>query len=65
METLLIKKIRGGIIGIKNGSKSPSEISLGSALNRLKEINEGQYEEYMLKYKEALKIYQEKFADNK
>ena len=62
MEDLLIKKIKGGINAIKGGRKSPKEAGLGSSLNRLKAVNEPMYDELMEQYKEALEVYNEKFA---
>lgn len=52
MQEQLIKKITGGIMGIKNGTKEPKDVA--PHLNRLKEINEGMYQDYLKKYTEAL-----------
>ena len=52
MEDLLIRKIEGGIRGIKNGTKDPKEIA--PLLNRLKGLNEGMYDEVLKGYKKAL-----------
>ncbi|GIV43927.1 MAG: hypothetical protein KatS3mg035_1050 [Bacteroidia bacterium] len=52
MQDQLIKKIKGGIIGIKNGTKEPKEIA--PLLNRLKAVNEGMYEDLLKEYKQAL-----------
>lgn len=52
MEELLIRKVKGGIQGIKNGTKKPSEIA--PLLNRLKGINEGMYDELLQQYQKAL-----------
>ena len=54
MQEQLIKKITGGIMGIKNGTKEPKEVA--PFLNRLKDINEGMYDDYLKKYKEALAL---------
>lgn len=51
MEDLLIRKIEGGIRGIKNGTKEPKEIA--PLLNRLKGINEGMYLDLLEEYKKA------------
>lgn len=55
-ESDLIKKIKGGIIGIKNKTKTPAEAKLGVLFNALKPINLGQYDELMSEYKNALEI---------
>jgi hypothetical protein len=52
MEDLLIRKIEGGIRGIKNGTKDPKEIA--PLLNRLRGLNEGMYDELLKSYKKAL-----------
>ena len=57
MEELYIKKIKGGIIGINNGTKTPEEANIGRALNNLKAVNEGMYSDLMNDYKAALAKY--------
>jgi hypothetical protein len=52
MEEQLIRKIKGGIMGIKNGTKTPGEI--GPLLNQLKTRNEGMYLELFNDYKAVL-----------
>ena len=54
MQEVLIKKITGGIMGIKNGTKQPSDVA--PLLNKLKNINEGLYEDYLKKYTQALAL---------
>jgi hypothetical protein len=51
MEDLLIRKIKGGIQGIKNGTKESKEIA--PLLNRLKGVNEGMYLDLLEEYKKA------------
>jgi hypothetical protein len=53
-EDLYIKHIENGIRSIVNGTKSVKDANVGVSLNKLKQINIGQYEDYLLKYKEAL-----------
>jgi hypothetical protein len=53
MEDLLIRKIKGGIQGIKNGTKKPEEIA--PLLNRLKGINEGMYFDLLEEYDKAVR----------
>jgi len=53
MSEILIKKIRGGIMGIKNGTKTPQEVI--GLLVRLKDINFPMYEELLAKYIETVK----------
>jgi hypothetical protein len=52
MEDLLIRKVKGGINGIKNGTKDATEIA--PLLNKLKALNEGMYDELVQEYKIAL-----------
>ena len=49
MEQQLIKKITGGLMGIKLGTKEPKEVAV--LLNKLKLINVMMYEEFFEKYK--------------
>ena len=53
-EELYIKHIEYGIRSILNGSKSVKEANVGISLNKLKQVNEGLYEDYLKKYKEVL-----------
>jgi len=59
-ETDLIRKITGGISGIKNKTKTPAEAKLGSLFVALKKINEGQHDELMNNYKAVLQTIKEK-----
>jgi len=59
-ETDLIKKINGGIIGIKNKTKTPAEAKLGVLFVALKKVNLGQHDELMDKYKSALELIKNK-----
>jgi hypothetical protein len=52
MEQQLIKKITGGLFGIKIGTKSPKEVAV--LLNKLKPINPGMYEDFLEKYKKLI-----------
>jgi len=52
MEELIIKKLTGGLLGMKNGTKKPTDVA--PWLNKLKPINPGMYEDYLVKYKETL-----------
>jgi hypothetical protein len=56
-EELYIKNIINGIRGLRLRTKTPSEVNVGSNLNRLKMVNEGLYDEYLAKYTKALKEY--------
>jgi hypothetical protein len=56
-EELYIKNIINGIRALRLRSKTPSEVNVGSNLNRLKILNEGLYDEYLTKYTKALKEY--------
>jgi len=52
MEEVIIKKIKGGIFGIKQGTKQPKDVVMW--LNKLKAINEMMYEEYLQQYKAVI-----------
>jgi hypothetical protein len=52
MEETIIKKIKGGIFGIKQGTKQPKDVAMW--LNKLKPINEMMYEECLQQYKAAI-----------
>lgn len=59
MEQLLIRRIKGGIFGLKNNTgKTPSEVA--KLLNQLKPLNQPMYDELFNDYKAALSIYKEK-----
>jgi len=53
MEELVIKKVIGGLMGLKNKTKEPKEVAMW--LNKLKVINPGMYEDYFNKYKTLVK----------
>lgn len=59
-EDLYIKKIEGGIRGIRMGTKTPQEANIGIHLNKLKLVNEGMYDDFMEKYKKAVSEYNRK-----
>jgi hypothetical protein len=52
MEQQLIKKITGGLFGMKMGTKEPREVAV--LLNKLKPINPYMYEEMFNKYKDLV-----------
>ena len=54
MEEQIIKKINGGFLSIKTGTKTPQEANVGFLLNRLKEINKPMYDEMLNNYKAIL-----------
>jgi len=49
MEDAIIKKIKGGLFGIKQGTKEPKDVAMW--LNKLKAVNEMMYEEYLQQFK--------------
>ena len=51
MEEAIIKKIKGGIFGIKQGTKQPKDVAMW--LNKLKPINPMMYEECLQQFKAA------------
>lgn len=56
-EEELIKKIESGIRALKLRTKEPKDTGCGKALNSLKLINLGMYEDLLDKYKHALTEY--------
>ena len=48
MEDIIIRKIKGGIMGIKNGTKQPKEVIVW--LNKLKPLNKPMYNELINNY---------------
>ena len=52
MDEILIKKIKGGMLGIKNNTKEPKEVAV--LLNKLNEINKPMYEELLNDYKKTM-----------
>ena len=54
IEELSIRKIRNGIKAIDQGTKSPEEASLGYAFNKLKDLNEGMYNDFLLEYQRVV-----------
>jgi hypothetical protein len=58
MEEMLIKKIKGGMLGIKNNTKEPKEVAV--LLNKLKTINKPMYEELLNDYKKTMEIRKQK-----
>lgn len=55
MEQLLIKRVKGGIFGMKNNTKEPKDVI--KFLNQLKEINKPMYDELLNDYKAAYEIW--------
>jgi hypothetical protein len=60
IEELSIKKIEGGIRGIRMGTKTPETAKVGYFLNKLEPLNVGLYEDYLEKYVKVMKLYNEK-----
>ena len=50
MEELILKKVRGGIRGIKMGTKTIDEARVMYFLDKLAKINDGLYQDYMTEY---------------
>jgi hypothetical protein len=53
MEEQLIRKIKGGLIGIKMKTKQPKDVAV--LLNKLKLVNKLMYEDLLNDYKQTLK----------
>lgn len=50
----LERKIRGGMMGIKNKTKTPQEAGLGAFFNKLRTMDEALYEKLISEYKDIL-----------
>lgn len=62
-EELLVRRIEAGIRGLKNGTKSPTQVAedgVERQLTRLKGINVGLYDDLQVKYNIAVHKYQPK-----
>jgi hypothetical protein len=57
MEELCIENIEKGIRLIRSGKKSPKEAGLGVYFKRLKELNDGIYEDLIAEYKRVVNDY--------
>lgn len=53
MEDTIVRKIKGGILGIKTGTKQPKEVIVW--LNKLKPLNKPMYDELINDYISAVK----------
>ncbi|MHA2270109.1 MAG: hypothetical protein ACXAB8_20150 [Promethearchaeota archaeon] len=60
VEELLVKKIECGIRGIRMGTKNPEEAKVGKFLNKLKDVNEGLYDDLLIRYMKVYKFHQQK-----
>jgi hypothetical protein len=50
MEKLIIKKLDGGLRGLRNGTKTIEEARIMYFLERLAEVNDGLYQDYLIAY---------------
>lgn len=50
MEELVLKKVRGGLRGLKLGTKTIQEVNLDTYLNKLEKLNKGLYLDYLTEY---------------
>ncbi len=50
MEELILKKIRGGLRGLKMGTKTIEEANVMYFLNKLEKVNNGLFQDYILEY---------------
>jgi hypothetical protein len=49
-ERLIIKKLDGGLRGLRNGTKTIEEAKIMYFLGKLAEVNDGLYQDYALAY---------------
>ena len=55
MEKLIIKKLDGGLRGLRNGTKTIEEAKIMYFLEKLLEVNEGLYQDYYQEYNKIQK----------
>lgn len=60
IEETCVEKIERGIRLIRGGKISPKEAGLGVIFKRLKELNEGLYDDLIKQYKAAVEVYNRK-----
>ena len=56
-EEIYVKHIECGIRAIKLKTKSPQEANVGKFLNKLKDVNEGLYDDLLTKYQRVVQSY--------
>lgn len=56
-EELCVENIEKGIQLIRSGKKSPKEAGLGVYFKRLKELNDGIYDDLIAEYKKVVEDY--------
>ena len=59
-EDLYIKLVTSGIRAIKLNLKTPIEAKVGLSLNKLKELNKGQYDDLLREYIKEKKAWDER-----
>jgi hypothetical protein len=59
MEKLIIKKLDGGLRGLRNGTKTIEQARIMYFLDKLQEVNEGLYQDYYTAYNEIQKSNQQ------
>jgi hypothetical protein len=57
IEETYVKHIECGIRAIKLGTKRPDEANVGKFLNKLREVNEGLYDDLMERYQNIVENY--------
>lgn len=68
IEETYVKHIESGIRAIKLGTKKPDEANVGKYLNKLREVNEGLYDDLFERYQLVTENYKkslETFGNNK
>ena len=63
VEELCIRKIESGIRALKFKTKKPSELNISQYFEKLKNTNEGMYDDLMEKYRAALSDYKKSFEN--
>jgi hypothetical protein len=68
LEEIYVKHIECGIRAIKLGTKKPEDANVGKFLNKLRDVNDGLYDDLLERYRNVIENYkknEEKLAYNK
>jgi hypothetical protein len=65
IEDCYVKKIECGIRGIKLGTKKPSDVNIADALEKLKVVNDGLYEDLLNKYLKTMESYSKRIENKR
>jgi hypothetical protein len=60
-EEIYVSRIENGIRAIRKGTKTPNEVNVHLWLNKLKNLNDGLYDDLLAKYVKVIKEYEKIF----